>query len=700
MSRPPRLAERLLGAILPDDDRDEILGDLAEAYMGRARRGRGTAVFWYWTQVLMVPAWLGMSALRGLRPEPAELKRTIRGLIRNPGFTLVAVLSLGLGIGATTAISGALHSLLFVALPVEDPGEISLVYHTWPERWEGGQYFSGQATDPTDGATTNSNVSYPVFVALRRQAPEGIDLAGFAFVRELSVVVGDAPALAARAMLVSGEFFSTLDLPMSAGRPLTLADEDPASRNVVITYSYWQQAFGGSPGVVGSDVLLNGRPFQIVGVGPRGFMGLSPGGFFGTAEVIAPLHQAPEFVRIPEQDGETAMTRTDVHWVRLISRTPGGRTPESLRQTLNGVVQAEMVQAGVVTADVATDVDLRFLEGRRGLDSLRDDVQGPLRILTVVVILVLLIACANLTTLLLARGELRTAELALRRAVGASRWDLARPQLLESLLLGSLGGLIGFFSALAGGPLVVSALMGGRISAAYETNWVLIASAAVGGLVAAALSGWLPAARMMRADPARQLGTRSQGGGAGRFKLGRTLVTFQIAVSVPLVVGAGLFLRTLGNLGSVELGFDPEGVVAFGVDAAHATSDRGEQRVLYQRILDDLEELPGVESAALVENVLVSGWQSNSNADVDGAEVILDMNAVSPGFFRTMRVDLLSGRGIEPSDVPDGTRVVVVNETAERTVFGGKRHRPHLHDVRQAAGSGGCGGGYQVHEPP
>jgi len=284
MIRPPRLAERILHAALPRDERLEVLGDLAEAHAARAQEGRLGANLWYWAQVLMVPVWLTGLALGSTRVEAGDVRRTFRGLARSPGFTLVAVLSLGLGIGATTAISGALKALLFDTLPVDRPEELSLVYHSWPDEWDGGQYGSGNATDPRDGEQVASNVSYPAF-RLAQKVAAPVELAGYAFIREMSVVIGDAPALAAGGMMVSGNYFSTLRLGMALGRPLTEDDDVLGGRNAVLSHSYWLRAFGGDPDVVGREVLLNGDPFRIVGVAQEDYVGLSPGGFFGPSEV-------------------------------------------------------------------------------------------------------------------------------------------------------------------------------------------------------------------------------------------------------------------------------------------------------------------------------------------------------------------------------------------------------------------------------
>ncbi|MEM7417597.1 MAG: ADOP family duplicated permease [Gemmatimonadota bacterium] len=675
MKSPPRWAEALLGAVLPRDDRDEMLGDLAEAYARRAEHSAFKARAWYLGQLLFLPGWLILGALRAMRFDPGEFRRTLRGLARTPGFTIVAVVSLGLGIGATTAIYGAMRALIFVSLPVEEPEQLSLVYHTWPDNWNGRQSGSDSSIDPYDGERTSSNISWPAFTELRDASPEGVELSAYAFVRELSLVRGNEPAIAPAAMMVSGSYFQTLRLPPHSGRMLTPADDQLGAEPVaVVSHSFWQRAFGSDPGVIGQSVRLNGRPFRVVGVMKRGYVGLSPGGFFGASDLVVPMAHAATFVDFPVRDGEDVLTSRLNHWVRLVARVDDrldwrGDVGAGWTELLS----AHMVEAGVVADGDRGDVTVRMLEGRRGLDELRRETEEPLQILGFTVALVLLIACANLTTLLLARGVARTEELALRRALGASRWELARPQLVESLLLGVVGGTLGFFVALEGGPLLVSSLTGGEGSAAvrYDVSWPLIASATIAALVAAGLTGWAPAARMMRTEPNDHLGVRDKGASRKNMRLGRALIAIQIAISVPLVVGAGLFLQTLGNIVSIDPGFRPEGIVAFRVDASLVTKDDAEQQVIYQRILDEVHEIPGVASASIVGNVLVSGWRSNSWVDIDGETPMMDFNAVSPAFLETMGISLRSGRFIEASDDPDAPHVVVVNETAERELFGG-----------------------------
>lgn len=673
MIRPPRLAEAVLTWLLPASQREEILGDLAEAHGRRAERGPAAAALWYWAQTLLVPGWLLLSSVGSLRPEWPEMRRTARSLVRAPGFTLVAVLSLGLGIGATTAISGAIRSLLFMNLPVDRPEELSLVYHTWPEEWERSQYGSSSTEDPVDGTSVVSNISWPAYEVLTGAVPEDAAVAAFAFVRELAVSTGDGPAQVAGGMMVSGNYFTTLRLETELGRGLTPADDQPGAPPVVVlSHSFWRSAYGADPSVLGRSVRLNGDPFTVVGVSGEGYVGLSPAGFFSATDLTVPMSTAAGFLSMRLPPGATLRTAAQHHWIRLLARLPQGADVGSISREWSSVLSRHMAEAGVFAAGDAGDMQIRMLDGRRGLDSLRRSTKGPLAMLSAAVGLVLLIACANLATLLLSRGAARTQELAVRRAIGASRWELARPLVVESLLLATAGGGLGLLIALRGGPLIVASLTGGGTPALhYEVDGFMIGSAVAASLLAATISAWVPALRMMRTEPGPHLGARSRGS-AQRHGVGRALIATQIAISVPLVVGAGLFLKTLNNLVSIDPGFGAEDVVVFRLDASLVAEDDAAQARIYQQVLEDLQVAPAVRSAALVENVLVSGWQSNTLVEVDGQESMMDMNAVSPGFFKTMGIRLLSGRELTDADHAESSPVALVNQTAEQVLFGGR----------------------------
>ncbi len=670
--RPPRLAEALLRLLLPRERRDEVLGDLAEAWARRRARSRFGAAAWYAAQAVAVPVWLAAETVASTSWGAGDARRSLRTLWRTPRFTAAAVASLALGIGATTTIAGAADTILARPLPVERPDELALVYHSWPDRWEGGQYGSSQAVDPTDGLRLASNVSYPAFRALDEAASDAIQLAAYAFVRGMAVVDGDRPAVAAGGMVVSGDYFAALRVRAALGRTLTPDDDRAGAPPVaVLAHDFWRRTFAGDSAVVGRTLDLNGRPFQVVGVAQPGYAGLSPGGFFGPSDVILPLAAAEWVLPLTlDPSGPGLQGAGDLHWVRLIARVPPDVAVAPLAESLGGELRAALVAHGIVTAAAAPDVHVRFLEGRRGLDSLRQGAEGPLRVLGVVVVFVLLIACGNLATLLLARGASRRGELAVRRAVGAGRWDLARPLLVESLILAGAGALVGIALATQVGPAVTTALTGGASSSlAFRVDGRLLGAAALAALVAAVASSLPPAVRAMRVDPGNEVGAR--GGGSGFPAAGRGLIVLQIALSMPLVVGAALFLRTLGNLAQVDPGFDSEGLVVFRVDPSFVTRDADEQTQLYGRVLDALRAAPGLGAASAVENALLSGWQSDTDVEIDGVAHHMMMNAVGPGFFDLVGVPLRSGRELGAADRGGAPDVVVVNETANRRLFGG-----------------------------
>jgi len=675
--RPPRAAVRLLSFLLPGERAGEILGDLEEAFARRLARGARpwSAGLWYWRQTLAVPARLRWAELAAVEPDLAELRRVLRSLARSPAYTLVAVTSLGLGIGATTAMSGTLRALLYAPLPVERPQDLRMVYHHRPDGVDVAQYGSSTVTDPQTGATVHSNFSYSLYRAMGEAVAGRAQVLGYAFVSEMSVAVGDRPALSAGGMLVSGDYFATLRVPTVLGRPLTTADDGPGAPPVaVIGHAFWQRAFGGDPDVVGSRLLLNGTSFEVVGVSGKGYVGLSPGGFFPPTDVTVPLSTHPTFLAFWMPPGGTLYTAEDRFWVRMMLRLPADGSGEPARQAMAAAFRQGLVDAGVATPAHAGDLDVRLLPGARGLDSLRTSTERPLLILSAVVGAVLLIACANLAGLLLARGASRRHEMAVRRAMGASRWRMVRPLALESAVLAALGGTLGLILAQWSGPLVTGALTVGlgRVSVEFGLDGAFVATAVAASAAAGALAVLLPAWRLARTDPGSHLTTRGQDGAGGRLTLGRGLVVAQIAVSIPLVVGAGLLLRTLGNLGRVDPGFDARGLVVFRVDPALVTTDPERRVQLWGQVLESLRELPGATSVSAVENVLISGWTSNTDVEIDGTQANLYMNAVAPGFFETMGVPVVSGRTIGPGDVAGSVPVAVVNETAERQAFGGR----------------------------
>lgn len=602
----------------------------------------------------------------------SDLRHVLRVLRRSPGFTAVAVVSLAMGIGANVSMFGVVRTLLLRPLPVETPEELRLV--TW--RRDGDLQVSGIGTtdyvDPGSGLRYRSSFSYPIYRALVASAPDDVEIFAFAFLRGVSVAVGDRPAFLAGGALADGRYFATLGLPMALGRPLTEADDSEGAPLVaVLSHSFWMRAFGGDPAVVGSTVRVNGSPAEVVGVTARGFRGLSLGGFFPQTEITLPLSaQARVYPRMSSGD---LFSSSDVFWLRLMARVPEGeaRAEDALQAALR-------TQSSPLTADDGHLPALRLLPGAQGAQPVVPETARLLYLLLGVVGVVLLIACVNLAGLMLARGLGRARETAVRRALGGGRARLVRQTLLESLVLASAGTLVGFVLSYATrgllGDILTSSLGSGAfgdLAMDVELDPVLLAWSASLGVAVTVVFGLLPAVTLSDVDPVRWLKQRAGGSTAPRLTLGRLLISLQIAVSVPLVMGAALFLRTMHELGAVDLGFDPRGVASFQVDPGYTTLDAEEYPDLYVSLLAAVGEIPGVTSVTLMENALMSGIVSNGTVTVDGRPHMLYRNAVGPSLLETLGMELLAGRMPGLQDGPDAPRIGVLNRTAVQELFAG-----------------------------
>jgi predicted permease len=693
---PPALARRLLRATLPADWRDDVVANLDDLYAARRTRyGPWRARVWYLRQTLTFAARFRLagaeSAVSPARRFTAarvtgsgvalDLRYVIRVLAKSPGFTAVAVLSLAIGIGANTAIYGALRFAVLDPLPVDRPEQLRLVYWTTPSDGTGiSQYnSSGGGIAPPD-RTLRSNISYPMFQALRRAAPTGVDVFGFNFLTQVTVVAGDEPAVAGGGLMVSGNFFSVLRPPLQAGRGLTEQDDDAAAPPAaVLSHAFWRRALHGRPDVLGRPIRINGTPFLVVGVTAAGFQGLSRGGrITPLTDVIVPLAHQP---LVWQPEAVSFFTSTHRLWIRTMTRVTDPAAERASAEALTRLLRQSALDTGLVPPAGEPLVEAALLPGWRGIDALASRAERPLRILGFVSGAVLLIACVNLAGLLLARGVARQREIEVRRALGASRVRLIRQLLVESAVMGALGGLAGLVLAVWTAPLVASMLTTsfGVAGAVLPMDW---RSLGVTGLAAAAallLSGLLPAVRLSRG--AATLQQRPGGTTAPRLRLGRVLLALQIGISVPLVVATGLLVRTIHNLNRVELGFDASGLVLFRLDPnqgrpAAAPGSRPDSPAVTAPLLADLlgrlRSIPGVTGATVVENALVSGWTSNNNIEIDdGRKGMLYMNGVGPDFFETMRIPIVAGRAPALADDRSAPRVAVINEAAARKYFEG-----------------------------
>ena len=604
-----------------------------------------------------------------------DLRYVLRVLGRSRVFTAVAVLSLAVGIGANTAIYSAVRVLLLDPMPVRAPDELALVYwHDGGGEMRISQMSSSGYEDPETGRSYRSNVSYPIYASMREAAVDGVALAGFNFLRDLSVAFDDRPAVLAGGLVADGRYFTVLQPGMAVGRPLGDADDvADGPLAAVVSYGFWQRAFGGDPGVLGRPIRVNGIAARVVGVTANGFRGLSKGGFFPQTEVTLPL-RALETIMPRWRPDEGSLLTSDRHfWVRVLARvTPGTARDTAVAPRLGALLQPHLAP---VMADAEEPASVRLLPGERGLDQVRDETRRLLFVLLAVAGAVLLIACVNLAGLMLSRGVARQRELAVRRALGAGRARLVRQLLLEGLCLALLGGAGALLLTYWSRHGLTTYLTAGLGTAPLSTQPLevvvdapLVAWTLGVSVVAALACSLLPALRLTRSSAITHL--RHQTAGAPRLLVGRWLVAVQIAVSVPLLVGAALFLQTLANLGRVELGFDPQGLAFFKLDPVATGTPEEQHAAIYRQVLERLRAVPGVSSVTMMENVFLSGITSNSSVTVDDERLSLYMNAVGPDFLETMGMRLLAGRVPDERDGPGQPQVAAINETAARRLFG------------------------------
>ncbi|MCI0433001.1 MAG: ABC transporter permease [Gemmatimonadetes bacterium] len=599
-----------------------------------------------------------------------ELRYALRVIVRSPAFSVVAIASLAIGIGANTAIYRAARYAIMDPMPVSNPEALRLVHWATPSDIRVSQYNSSGGRDAVTGRSVRSNFNHAMYRALRESAGE-VPVAGFNFVPPLAVSRGGQPAVAASGLMVSGNWFEVLEPGLALGRQIVDSDDDPAAPPVVVlSHGFWERVFGSDPGVIGSVLSINGATFTVVGVTAKGFHGISTGGrVTPLTDVTVPLAWQP---LVWPQESPLA-SAPNVLWIRALARIPDGVSEAALQSRLTASQRRTLVESGIGGADSLSVVESVLQPGGRGVDALRVRAQGPVTVLAGVVALVLVIACANLAGLMLARGVARQREMAVRRALGSGRARLLRQLFLESLLLSLGGGVAGLALALGATPFVNAMLAAGLgvPTPALPLDWRTIL-VALGVSVAAALGfGLLPALRLTR-DDAAQLRHRADAVDAPRMRTGRVLLAAQIGVSVPLVVATGLLLRTVHNLGGTDLGFDPRGVVVVRTELpGRAVGGEPERGPLSRRLLERVEAIPGVRSATLIENVLLSGWTSNNSASIEGVDRMIWMNAIGPRFFETMGMELVAGRSIGLQDDAGAPRVVVINEAAAREFFAG-----------------------------
>ena len=607
----------------------------------------------------------------------SDIRYVLRTLRQSPAFAAIAIGSLAIGIGANTALFSVIRSLMLDPLPVEKPEELALVYWSSPSQSKALSYTElagGSQEDRATGVTYQSNYSYSAYLTLTSLKDSDTEIFGFNFVPNVVVSIDDQPAVVVGGAVADGRYFSVLRVSMALGRPISALDDQPGAPLVaVVSHRFWQRAFGGDPSVIGRTVSVNGARAEIIGVSAPGFTGLTKGGFFDQPDITLPLRSFSVVWsgRLAQRD--SLLSNENVFWVRLMARVPKSTDRRALERTLTPLFRQHLPPSALQDASPPA---IGLLPGGGGHEVVRADTRRMLLVLSGLAALVLLIACANLASLILARGAARVRELNVRRALGASRIQLVRLMAVESLVLAVGGAAAGVLVA-AWSRQGLSALFTAGFGTAALNNIPmqvtidarLILAAAGVACVTAAVIAAIPALLLTGSRVIGEL--KHTVGNSPRLGAGRVLIALQIAVSMPLIAGAALFLKTMSNLTAVELGFDGRDVVLFRFDPARSNVTPAEQPRVYRTVLERLSALPGVRSATLIENPLAAGLTSGTSLNIDGTNQRILMNAVGPGFVETMGMRLLGGRSIAFSDVEGAPRVGLVNEAAVRTLFGG-----------------------------
>src|ERR1700756_37179 len=536
-----------------------------------------------------------------------DIRYSIRQLVRAPGFTLVAILSLALGIGANTIIFTLAKGILLDRLAVPQPNQLRLFAiirdnHSPLHRFWGDYYKT------PDGRSITHSISYPVYQLLRQQnlvRPVLEDLFAFRYLGDFNrfTATVDGHAGTVTGELVSGNFYQQLGVQPALGRAIQPSDDtSPGSGPVaVISDGLWARLFGRSPSVIGKTIQLNLIPITIVGVNPPGFTGaasvqISP-------DVFLPFSMQPTLM--PAQNG-SILQDPNQWWMSIMGRARPGASDEAVRAAF-AVWLEQDIRATVAVPKDASMPDFVVESGSQGLAAATHDYAAPIYVLSVLTGFVLLLACANLANLLLARSAARLREMSVRLALGASRSRVLRQVLTESLLLSSLGGIAGFALGYLGRNIIPHLLSSAWRPAPLNARFDLriFAFTATASILTGILFGLAPAWQATRTDVNTALKDAAASATRRRKGLaGKSIVVFQIALSMLLVVGAGLFARTLINLNTTSLGFDPHNLLLFNIQAPPTRYPAPQNIALHQRIEDRLAEVPGVQSVALVENPL------------------------------------------------------------------------------------------------
>ena len=620
----------------------------------------------------------GMRASLGLRlwdDLGADLRYGARRLRRSPGFTCIAAFSLALAIGANTTIFSVAKRLLLDRLNVPQAEQLRLFH------WTGDKHVAVNnmwgAPDADSGGMGGTSFTFPGYETMRRDNRVLEDLFAFKNLPRMNATI-DGTAQIVRGELVSGNYFDQLRVLPELGRTILPSDDVQGAPPVaLLSDAFWQRAYGSSPAVVGRVLKVNMVPVTVIGVTPRGFTGTES--VQAAPDLFLPLSTQPAVE--PQGKGGSLLGQAspELWWLNIMGRTKAGVSETQARAALN------VSLSGVVLATHKMDAGetlprLSLADGSRGLFLSKQQYGKPLVVLTAVVGLVLLLACANIASMLLARSAARHREISVRLALGAGRWRLLRQMLTESLLLSALGGVLGLSMAFFGRNLIPALLSNPWNPTLFDTSfdWEIFGFTAVMTLATGLFFGIAPAWAATRAEVNPSLKEAAQTTTHGRKGLGgKAIVAFQMMLSTVLVCGAFLFVRTLSNLSQIDPGFRSDNLLLFAIRQPESRYPAPLDLALHARIEERLRALPGVDGVTLSEVAYLSDEMESSNFLPEGEkldpnrEQSAPNNSVGAGFFATMGIPIIAGREFNAHDTATSRKVAVISESLARKAFPG-----------------------------
>ena len=606
-----------------------------------------------------------------------DVRYALRQLRKAPVFAAATVMTLALGIGATTAIFSAMNAVLLRLLPVRDPKQLYYLHLS------DGQPYGAHSTGDSE-----TSFSLPVFQRLRNQRQAFSEVIAFAPLGAGKVATRFGDGLPEQSLgdMVSGNFFSGLGVPSAAGRLLDMSDEMQNSTAVVLSYEYWTRRFARNPDVVGQTFAIKGVPFTIAGVAAPGFPGVEPG---DSIDWWIALQRRPELEAWGNPLNHTLYGSPDWWCLRLIARPAPGMTIGPAIAAATPAFLSE-AYARLGAPDAAHPKTKLTAVAARGMQGLGDFYAEPIRVLMALVMLVLVIACSNVAMLLVARNAARQRDFSLRTALGASRGTLLRQLFVESGLLVIAGASLGWIFAMSATRALAVWF---KLETGLAPDRVVLLFTSIVSILAAAIFALAPMRSATNAPPASALRTTAQTSQRNR-RGGNAALAIQVALCFTLLTASGLLLRTLMNYERTSLGMQTDSVLVFGISPQNVKDNDARLR-FYSDLRDRMQVLPGVESATLVATRLGTGWSNNSEPTVDGVKysyqrVPLRSNNVGPGFLHVLGIPLLEGRDIRDTDTATSPLVVVVNETFV------KRLLPNTDPIGHRLGDEKDGGVYTI----